>query len=373
MQAAADALQDLDIDQTRPVDPFDAVARLDLELLFAPLDNLLGAIVPSPTMSAASGVLITTERQASIQRYTAAHEIGHWYLDQDYLAVDIQVDTQDEVVGIPSNERERRAQLFASYFLMPLPLVSRTARRHGLRRGDEATAVQAYAIARDMHVSFEAATRQLYNCGFILDSNVRSLLKSRPISVKSELALGHRPTEARGDVWTVAGEDPPAELEVFEGDDVVVSLPENRTTGYRWLSADKTDPARRPARPAPPSFGGTEGELDTASDRVDRQELVPRPELETSLPLVYDDFQLSSSAGPADAGLPVGGGGNRYLILYAQAPGVWEEHFQYASPFRPDSEPIDDVRLRFAVRPKPAVETRQRWLDEFKRAPDFND
>lgn len=55
------------------VDVFVAIASLDLPLLLRPLHGLLGAFLNEPI----PGVLITTERSMSIQRFTAAHELGH--------------------------------------------------------------------------------------------------------------------------------------------------------------------------------------------------------------------------------------------------------------------------------------------------------
>ena len=59
------------------VDVFDAILRLDVALLLRPLDGLLGAYLREP----APGVLVTTQRPLSVQRFTAAHELGHVRLD----------------------------------------------------------------------------------------------------------------------------------------------------------------------------------------------------------------------------------------------------------------------------------------------------
>jgi len=58
------------------VDVFGVIQTLDLPLLLRPLEGLLGAYLSDP----APGVLITTERPMSIQRFTAAHELGHFSL-----------------------------------------------------------------------------------------------------------------------------------------------------------------------------------------------------------------------------------------------------------------------------------------------------
>jgi len=58
------------------VDVFGAIHSIDLPLLLRPLQGLLGAYINDP----GPGVLVTTQRPMSIQRFTAAHELGHFSL-----------------------------------------------------------------------------------------------------------------------------------------------------------------------------------------------------------------------------------------------------------------------------------------------------
>ena len=62
-QAAARALNELGINQTHPIDPFEAIDTLGLELQFRPLRDLLGAIIPGQR----PGVLINSARPASVR------------------------------------------------------------------------------------------------------------------------------------------------------------------------------------------------------------------------------------------------------------------------------------------------------------------
>ena len=45
----------------------------DIPVMFRPLKNLLGAYIDDP----GQGVMVTTQRQLPVQRFTAAHELGH--------------------------------------------------------------------------------------------------------------------------------------------------------------------------------------------------------------------------------------------------------------------------------------------------------
>src|SRR5580704_6703458 len=56
------------------IDVFGAAVNEQLPLLLRPLKGLLGAYLPEPI----PGVLVTTQRPLSIQRFTAGHELGHF-------------------------------------------------------------------------------------------------------------------------------------------------------------------------------------------------------------------------------------------------------------------------------------------------------
>src|SRR6267142_1424801 len=135
---AAGLLEDSGVDQTQPIDVFGLIGRLDLWLTFVPMDTTLGACIPVGR----GGIMITTRRQPAVQRYTAAHEIGHWTHDHDRLL-----------------------------------LVS-------------------------------------------------------PLAAKRDLAHGIRPVVGNADIWPIDERWNGAHLDVTTQDEIVIALPENRTTGY---------------------------------------------------------------------------------------------------------------------------------------------
>lgn len=246
LQAADELLNDMHINQEEPVDVFDIIDRLGLWLVFNRLDSLLGATLPKGT----GGIMLTTQRGPSVQRYTAAHEIGHWILDFNEPAFDT-----DDDIFYPTADREQLAQLFAGQLLMPPPLVFKTSARHGITSDANATAPAVYLTARDMGASYEAAARQLTNLDLISRSTRDGLLARTPMQIKTELCHGHRP---RGtvDVWPVDLGASGREVWITEGDEVVVTLPENRTTGYRWMTqVEITERGKREVSPPPEPFG----------------------------------------------------------------------------------------------------------------------
>src|ERR1019366_8007904 len=58
------------------VDVFTAIADMGIPLVFKPLESALGFFLPAPL----NGILVTTKRSRHIQRFTAAHELGHAFL-----------------------------------------------------------------------------------------------------------------------------------------------------------------------------------------------------------------------------------------------------------------------------------------------------
>ena len=238
-------MNDLDINQAEPIDVFEIIDRLDLWLVFSRLDSLLGATLPKGT----GGIMLTTQRGPSVQRYTAAHEIGHWILDFNEPAFDT-----DDDIFYPTADREQLAQLFAGQLLMPPPLVFETGARHGVTSDASATGPAVYLIARDMGASYEAAVRQLSNLDIIGPSTRDGLLARTPMQIKTELCHGHRPRGAV-DVWPVDVGASGGEVNLTEGDEVVLTLPENRTTGYRWMTFDEiAERTMREVSPPPEPF-----------------------------------------------------------------------------------------------------------------------
>ena len=403
LQAAASTLDDLKLDQGRPIDVFDAIGQLGAWLTFVRLKNLLGTYVPEGT----GGVMITTERQPSVQRYTAAHEIGHLVLDHR-----LSLDGEDEVLRPTVLERERLAQLFASYFIMPPPLVYATAARYGIQRGREVNGTQAYLASRDMRVSYEAVLRQLSELSLITHTQRDSLFAIAPLDIKRALGHGVRPVNGYADVWPVDERSNGIHLDVMVDDEVVVALPENPTTGFRWLdesglAASKhhvrrdppppfgaqlasTSPASGAPSPVEPSVGGAEvgtapsagsaeesplqrvadqyapgwTEIDPRRVRSMRRSIAARATAShvATTPAATPGSQAQGGAA-AQAMPGVGGTGRRWLHLQAEVTGTWSYVLQYASPYDPMSKPVSTFTIEATVRPAPVSENRRRLLE----------
>ncbi len=392
LQEAARTLDALGINQSQPVDVFAAINRLGLWLTFLPLQNLLGSFIPEGQ----GGVMITTRRPPAIQRYTAAHEIGHAVLDHG-----LALDDEAAILRASGAERERLAQLFAAYFLMPPELVHSAAARYGVRPGRPVEAVQAYQVARDMRVSYEAALRQLAELAVITKPRRDELLLVPPLEAKRALAHGARPVSGNADVWSLDEQSNGAHVDVLLYDEVVLALPESPATGYKWLDdAGMSQRQKRQPSLPPPPFGSMEAPLaeprpaltgdrpsgNWMSEPVAAEQLPP---LE-SLAVVADRYwpgwaalspretrsyrrRLSSRphgsanlTGDQEAGAAlenvtvprVGATGRRWLSLRAREVGTWRYTLQYAPPYDPTSDVAMTFVVEATVRSLPADEQR---------------
>jgi hypothetical protein len=98
------------------VNVFGAIEKLGATLMFQDLDKLLGAYLPTDE----PGILITTQRGLPVQRFTAAHELGHLYMRHEPSFDDEGIlrrapFSSSSTIG----QQEREADAFASMFLVP--------------------------------------------------------------------------------------------------------------------------------------------------------------------------------------------------------------------------------------------------------------
>ncbi|MBD3778251.1 MAG: ImmA/IrrE family metallo-endopeptidase [Micrococcales bacterium] len=354
-QAAGDVLNALGVDQSRPIDPFEAIENSGLELRFQPLEDLLGVML----RTGPGGVLINSERPASLQRYTAAHELGHWHLHR----ADLRLETDETITAYqPHDGRELDAQTFAAHFLMPLELLYPTARRYGIRRGETVRPAQVYQAARDMHVSYEAAVRQLVNTRLVSRDARVELLKARPLRIKQELADGVTPPDTRGDVWLVDHPGQQTSVEAFVGDAIVLRLAEHPSSGFRWCTdPDPASATVRQLRRPPADFDRGRAFDETTAVPA---EVIPMPVANVTsevVTLLRDEVVRA----PCEVDVTTVGAPVTRLVAYgAAAPGRESIHLSETRPFQP-TERAASLEVSALVRGAPASEFRRRYIQRF--------
>lgn len=233
--AAAESMRahlELGIDTTQPIDPFEALQRSGVLVMRQQLDRLSGAYLPADVAAVDwPGVLINVGHPPSRQRYTAAHELWHHRRDHG-----IAIDAETEWLARGEDgysDRERLAEAFASWFLMPKRLVETTVAMLGAtaRSLDEKS---VYALSLELGTSYEATVHRLYGLRMISPRLRERLLGTKPQSIKQ--SLGH--ADVAADPWRDVRLIGPLEREravgAVEGDVVILELPEIPSSGYLW-------------------------------------------------------------------------------------------------------------------------------------------
>ena len=234
--AAARLHQQLDLRQEIEaaggnVDVFAAIHALDLPLLVRPLQGLLGAYLSDP----APGVLVTTQRPMSIQRFTAAHELGHFRLHHQPSLDDDSILRRMPLQSQPTGDFEEvEADAFAVEFMMPRWLVAWHAARQGWTVPDFRRPSAVYQLSLRIGASYEATSWTLARHRFIQVTQARELLQTQPREMKVALLEAYQPQHYRGDVWLLTERDAGTRIDGSRNDLFVLRLEEHSGGGYLW-------------------------------------------------------------------------------------------------------------------------------------------
>jgi Zn-dependent peptidase ImmA (M78 family) len=216
------------------VDVFGSSFAIHLPLLLRPLKGLLGAYLPHPI----PGVLVTTERPLSIQRLTAAHEVGHFRLehlpslDDESILRRMAMPNRSGMDG--PNMQEVEADAFAVAFLMPRWLIEWHCHRQGWLVRDLAKPLNVYQLSLRVGTSYEATTWTLQRLNLISSSVGQKLRQTQPRAIKVELLREYRPSDYRGDVWLLTERDGGTRIDGSRNDQFVLRLNEHSGGGYLW-------------------------------------------------------------------------------------------------------------------------------------------
>jgi Zn-dependent peptidase ImmA (M78 family) len=217
---------------TGRVDVYDAIARLGVPLMFARLDGLIGAYYREPS----PGVLVTTQRPLSQQRFTAAHELGHHHLGHTPSLDDESILRRAPFQArAGENLQEVEAEAFAAAFLLPRWLLDWHCERQNWTDADLHDPALAYQLALRVGTSYEATVWTLHRYEVLDRAAARLMADLELKTVKQKLLRGHAPENFRDvDVWLVTERD--ADLRLYGGpkDLFVVRLPEHSGAGYLW-------------------------------------------------------------------------------------------------------------------------------------------
>ena len=220
------------------VDVFDMLLQQDIPTMFRRLDKLLGAFLEE---DGEKGVIVTTERQLPVQRFTAAHELGHAVLGhrpsadpEEILARSPFVEREDGAYDL----QEIQANVFASALLIPRWLLMNHMKRQGWSAAELAIPDVVYQLSLRLGASYSATCHGLLRYK-VIDRNVCDrLLGVKPRTIKERLAAPYVPIDWRRDVWVVTGRDDGTPLEGGRSDLVVARVEEHSGSGYLWRFDD---------------------------------------------------------------------------------------------------------------------------------------
>jgi predicted secreted protein len=247
MKAALGLLHDLGLDRgdkrAQRVDVFASIDRTGAALMFQPLDKLLGAFMKQ---NGAAGIILNTGRPLGMQRFTAAHELGHLTLGHDPHADDEGILRRGPM---PSGSRfggvapeEREADAFASYFLLPPHLISAQMNAQGWDVHSFSSPEIVYQASLRFGTSYSGTVYGLERERVIGSGLRRELLKSRPQTLKLALLEDQPlPNTRRSDVWHLTEKDEGAVIEAGRDDLFLLRLNEATGAGYVWTFDELQD------------------------------------------------------------------------------------------------------------------------------------
>lgn len=219
----------LELNADNPIDIFGVIEESKVWLLFERLERLYGFFQRQDDEVA--GIVLNSGHPLSLQRFTAAHEYGHYVLGHS-----ASQDGENEVLGgggLPLQEIQ--AQSFAAEFLMPLRLVNLALDRLSLPREPASIdPVSAYQLSLEIGASYRATISRLNQLNKISYPLAKELRSYEPMQLKLEVGAGRAPENSRAAVWALNHELSGRHLELRTEDELHVRLTEIPSSGYRW-------------------------------------------------------------------------------------------------------------------------------------------
>jgi Zn-dependent peptidase ImmA (M78 family)/predicted secreted protein len=235
MLQAARILREHDLTEStlgndRRIDVFEVARLVGLEIMLQPLDGLLGAYLRSPT----TGALVSTERPHSIQRFTAAHELGHHVLGHDPSLDDDKILRRVPYFG-KGDLREVEADAFAAELILPRWLLELHCDQQRWTNAELQQPTTAYQLALRVGLSYQATCWTLARHKAVTREKAEELVGVKLKSVKEALLDGaFSPDDYHADVWMITERDAASFLHAGATDLLIFKLKEESGSGYQW-------------------------------------------------------------------------------------------------------------------------------------------
>jgi Zn-dependent peptidase ImmA (M78 family) len=268
MAVAADAQDELGLDEFERIDIFEAMNAAGVKLMFRPLD--CAALYLPATLGGRPGTIIHSGHPLALQRFSAAHEYGHHVFGHGEQ-VDREAEPRGTRVALPPEEK--LAEAFAAWFLMGPEAVELALERIGC--GKPSNPADAYALALRLGTSFRATCIHLPSLK-LTGPEAKAWADVSLKSIKAKLTDTPPPGGWKNDVWLVTEADAAPKLVVRGGDRLLFEI--------AGSAADELPVGATATKVPPPDL------LSTPRLCIDiSPEMVPGP---TSVTLSIDDRVL---------------------------------------------------------------------------------
>ncbi|WP_420626805.1 ImmA/IrrE family metallo-endopeptidase [Candidatus Poriferisodalis sp.] len=226
--AAEYVLAEADIAPGDRVPIFDVIENRGIWLSFEPgLDRLLGVY---QRIGDVTGIAINTARPLTLQRFTAAHELGHHEMGHES-----HFDSEATISESVLDRKEIQAQTFAASLLMSeLAIETRLVHRGHSPDRPNLSATDVYLISAELGVSYLAAVTQLRILQKISFAQAQEFARESPLGLKQMLLGGRRPSNPRASVMQLTLADNQREIGLDIDDELDIALPEMPASGYEW-------------------------------------------------------------------------------------------------------------------------------------------
>lgn len=236
-QAAIEATKQLEIlkpSWNKEIDIFSIIEDAGLPLMLRPMRRLLGAYLPADKkVGSTPGILVNSNHPRSLQRYTAAHEFAH-HLQDKTLSLDEHIEVLERGQQALLEPRERFAEVFASWFLMPPQLVTNLTNRLGIDPKSSGPK-EVYQLSLAFGTSYKATIAQLLSLQEINFGQATALRKTQPKEIKLSLSWDEPLTNSRSDIWLITEKYNGHTIHPRVGDEIHLSMAETPSTGYVWV------------------------------------------------------------------------------------------------------------------------------------------
>jgi hypothetical protein len=165
-----------------PCDVYELIIRQGVELRFMEVKSLEGFYLSDGT---AGQINVCACRPAGLQRFTAAHELGH-HVFKHGSTFDPQLDYAERFASVSAEER--LAELFARYLLMPRRAVHRGFADIGADVKDPQPS-DIYRVASWLGVGYTTLSHQMrWSLELLNQTQLEILLGVKPQAIKQLLA-----------------------------------------------------------------------------------------------------------------------------------------------------------------------------------------